>query len=592
MNLKNKLVLFTVSVFLFFGFLVQQAHAADLYLISSGQNLGIGAEFNVDVKINSPDDAVNASEATVNFPVSILELVGVNKDGSIFNFWVEEPAVSNENGTVRFVGGTTKGVAGASLQVVRLKFKTKGAGTASLNIADAAVTASDGKGTNVLARADGLSIAVGTKSDSTVSLPSAPPSTSSGPVVAPVQPVEQPQKIVRPTPVVVATMAPKKPEARVSLYPDQTQWYSTLGETIALWTVPEDITQVAVSLNNNPNTVPSVAEKELFTGKNLGVLKEGIWYVHIRFRNNRGWGETTHYKISLDTTAPLPFEIQIDNPVSDNPIPEIRFTAQDALSGVESVKLFIDNKEVAASTTLSAFKLPPQPPGPHRLVARVFDFAGNSVEDDVEFEILPLPQPVVDFVTTSIQQDQDIFASGQAVANGFADIKLTNKKGQDVFNGEAPASGSGDWQITINERLPLGQYNFSVAARDGRGALSYPTDPVAVKVKAKTIISLGFVDLGWFEISLMLILLIGAGLGLGGWYYLANKEKRSAYGVILARDIDKLAVLLQSQLSELETAIFSPDESVRLRVTVFLDKIKETTAKIKKYLSQEAEKMK
>lgn len=590
MNLKNNLVLFTVPLFLFFVFLVQPTHAADLYLISSGQNLGLGAEFNVDLKINSPDDSINAAEATVNFPVSILELVGVNKDGSIFNFWVEEPVVANENGTIRFVGGTTKGVSGASLQILRLKFKAKGAGTANLGLADAAVTASDGKGTNVLARADGISVAVGTQSGNSAPPPSSASVSPTKPVV-PV-PVEQPQKIVRPISVVAAMAAPKKPETRVSLYPDQTKWYSTLGEMIVLWNVPEDVTQVAVSLNNSPNTVPSVAEKELFTGKNLGVLKEGIWYVHVRFRNNRGWGETTHYKISLDTSAPLPFEIQIDNPVSDNPIPETRFTAQDALSGVESVKLFIDNNEVAASTTLSFFKLPPQPPGQHRLVARVFDFAGNSVEDEVGFEILPLPQPVVDFVTTSIQQDQDIFASGQAVANGFADVKLTNKKGQDVFTGEAPASGSGDWQITINEQLSLGQYDLSVVARDGRGALSYPTDPVAVKVKAKTIVSLGFIDLGWFEIALILILLIGAGLGIGGWYYLANKEKRSAYGVILARDIDKLAVLLQNQLNELETALFSPDESVRLRVTVFLDKIKETTTKMKKYLSQEAEKMK
>jgi len=457
-----------------------------------------------------------------------------------------------------------------------------------VGIADATVTANDGKGTNVLSKADGMSITVGTQfggsaPEPSVSVPSTQP--------APPAPIEQPQKIVRPAPVVVATAAPKKSEARVPLYPDQTKWYSTLGEAIVLWNVPEDVTQAAVILNNSPNTIPSVAEKELFTGKNLGVLREGTWYVHVRFRNNRGWGETAHYKISLDTTAPLAFEIQIDNPISDNPTPEIRFAAQDALSGVESVKLFIDNNEIVASTTSAAFKLLPQPPGQHRLVVKVFDFAGNSVEDDLEFEILPLPSPAVDFVTASVQQDQSIFASGKSVANGFAIIKLTNKKGQEVFTGEAPVSGSGDWQITISERLSLGQYNLSVTARDGRGALSYPAK-AALQVKSKTIISLGFVDLGWFEIALMLTLLIGAGFGIGGWYYLAKKEKRGAYGIILARDVDKLTVLLQNQLSELETALFSPDESVRLRATMFLDKIKETIAKMKKYLSQEAEKMK
>ncbi|MBI2454241.1 MAG: hypothetical protein HYV54_01565, partial [Parcubacteria group bacterium] len=379
---------------------------------------------------------------------------------------------------------------------------------------------------------------------------------------------------------------------RVPLYPDQTKWYSTVGETIVLWNVPEDVTQVAVVLNNNPNTIPAPAEKELFTCKNLGVLKEGIWYVHVRFRNNRGWGETTHYKVSLDTTTPLPFEIKIDNSVSDNPTPEIRFTAQDALSGVESVKTLVDGKDITASTTSAFLKLLPQSPGKHRLVVRVLDFAGNSIESDLEFEILPLPLPVVDFVTASIAQGQDIFASGRAVANGYIDAKIINNKNQEVFSGEANVDGSGTWKFTISQKLAVGQYQLLFSSRDGRGAVSYPTKGSAVKVKPESVISFGFIELGWFEIALMMVLLIGAGLGLGGWYYLAKKETRGAYGVILARDIDKLAVLLQGQLSELETALFSPNESVRLRVTIFLDKMKETIAKMKKYLSQEAEKMK
>jgi hypothetical protein len=50
---------------------------------------------------------------------------------------------------------------------------------------------------------------------------------------------------------------------------------------------------------------------------------------------------------------------------------------------------------------------------------RVFDLAGNSVESDLAFEVLPLPTPVIEFVTRSISQDELIFASGKSIPNAY-----------------------------------------------------------------------------------------------------------------------------------------------------------------------------
>ncbi len=319
MILKQKTFFILFFIALSFVFAIN-VKAATLTLIPESKIVKIGEEVSIDVKIDTEGESINAVQGTINFPAALLEATKIDRANSVFSFWVEEPTFSNEEGAAKFIGGTSKGVSGKSLQVFKLILKTRGAGSAELTLSDTAITASDGKGTNVLSRAEGVVIAIG----ATTIAPS--PAAS---------PVTQPQKVERiATP---ATKLPATPAVRVPLYPDVSQWYNYIGETIVLWDVPNDITQVATKLDQNPNTIPVIPEKELSTGKNLGTIKEGIWYIHVRFSNNVGWGSTAHYKLSLDATPPPPFEVKIDNAASDNPSPQITFDAHDALSGISNI---------------------------------------------------------------------------------------------------------------------------------------------------------------------------------------------------------------------------------------------------------------
>ncbi|MBI5004678.1 MAG: hypothetical protein HZC04_00620 [Candidatus Lloydbacteria bacterium] len=577
-------VCFSLLVFFWSAF---SANAATISLLPQARAFGIGQEFSVDIKIDTEEAYINASQATVRFPVSVLELVSVDKTNSAFGFWVEEPKISNDEGTLMFTGGTTSGVSGGSLQILKLKFKAKGTGLAEIALQDAAITASDGKGTNVLSALKGTSVSVGTQVVVPIA-PSVPSSVKPSAPAVPVAPTVEPQKIIREA--VVAQKLPEKPLLRVPLYSDATRWYNHQGEAAVFWDVPSDAIEAAVVVDHSPLTKPQKPEPELLTGKNLGVLKEGEWYVHARFRNNIGWGDTAHFKISIDATPPLPFEIK-DSLTSDNPTPEIKYEAHDALSGVSHNILFLDGKEFVKGTTTSTV-LPPLLPGPHMVLVRVFDLAGNSAESDLKFEILPLATPIVDFVSSSIIQGESLYASGKSIPNAFVDVRIVDKRQREVISESAKSDNRGDWKISINDPLPTGTYTISITARDERGARSFSADVGALKVHPRTVLSLGgVVDLGWFEILLILILFITSATGLFAWQYVSKNKTREAYKMIVGRDVNKFVDMLVSFLKEFESAGDLNEDSRRVKQKALIEQARETVAKMKKYIGEEVNRL-
>ncbi len=577
--------IFIIFCLIFLSFFAVKAEAAVLYFLPEAKTFDIGKEFSVDVKVNSEEVFINAAQATVKFPSDILELLEVDKSNSAFNFWMEEPIISNEEGTLVFIGGTAKGVAGEALQVLKMKFKAKGMGSAELTMSSAVVTASDGQGTNVLSAIEKTSIGVGIDEVDFEPVPDKPAESDD-------KPVEEPEKVER-KPILVGDL-PEAPKLRVPLYPDESQWYNHLGEVIVLWEMPPDIIKVETKLSQAPDKKLGNTEKELFTGKSFGILEEGIWYIRAQFKNNIGWGKYAYYKISIDTMPPLPFEIEIDNEVSDNPTPKISYETQDSLSGISHALVFIDGKGPIESTETSIV-LPIQPPGKHTVLVRVFDFAGNSVEDDLEFEILPLPIPTITFLTKTISEGDLIFISGKTVPNGFVDIKVFNKTGQEVFAEVSTSDGLGNWQTIIEKRFAKGEYTLSVSARDNRGAVSYSISSQVVRVKAKIILSIGFIDLGWFEIFIIGILLVAFVVSALAWYYIAVKRKREAYRVVAVRDIDKLTKLLAEDLEGLESWVQKSKDNLKKRakpeMEFYLKSLHSTVGKMKKYLRQELNKL-
>lgn len=556
-----------IFVFLVFSAVFSStAKAATLNILSDNNAYPIDKEFNVDIKIESEDQGVNGAQATLQFDKTVLEAVRVDKSNSIFDFWLTEPTISNESGQISFIAASTKGYSGKSLEILTVTFKPRGAGKTNLSFADAAVTAADGSGTNVLSKLNGLELNF-----------SVTEAISKGP-----QQIQRaPEK---------ASGLPGLPAISVPLYPDPAKWSDASARFFVSWKLPLDINGVAMVLNKIPIFSPDISEG-LFDSKEFSPLKDGVYYLHARFSNGIGWGQTLHYRIAVDTSPPLPFKTEIDNAASDNPSPRITFNVHDALSGISRALVLVDNKEVfqTASTTVV---LPTVEPGAHTLRVRVFDRAGNSIEDNLKFEIVPLPTPTLEFLSKSVTLEEPVFALGKSIPGAFIEARVLDASRQEVFKNTSQSDSSGNWKVTVDKSLHTGNYTFLVTARDERGASSYPTKEESFKVRPQTVLSFGgFIDLGWFEIFLIAMLIIISAASIIAWWYVSKKKTQEAYKIIVGRDIEKLSALLSDHLKEIEGMQELHDPSRSTHAAEHIERMKETISKMKKYIGEEVEKL-
>src|SRR3989338_3585944 len=192
------------------------AHAATLYFSPSSGNFSVGNILTTSVLVDTQGQSINNADAVINFPAGLLDVVSVNKSGSIFSLWVEEPTFSNSAGTISFDGGLpTPGFNGTAGKLLSVIFRVRNAGTASLIFSSGAVRANDGYGTDILQ----------TRAQAQFSLISeerpAPPPTEEAPPVVSI-----------PRPVIMSTT-----------HPDEDKWYSN-NDPFFKWEMPSGVSEV------------------------------------------------------------------------------------------------------------------------------------------------------------------------------------------------------------------------------------------------------------------------------------------------------------------------------------------------------------
>ncbi len=501
------------------------AHAATLFFTPGTGEFGLNKEIVVDLKIDSDGVGVNAGQSTIRFPKDMLEVKSVDKTDSAFNFWLEEPSFSNTDGVITFVGGTPYGISGASIKVLHITFITKSAGTATLSFVDSAVTASDGSGTNVLSKSSEAAF------------------TITGETIPPV--ITPPTQIKRePAP---AVGLPKNPAVSVPLYSNQAEWYGHSNIFTTTWTLPLDVSAVATALNKQPNYIPSESEG-LFDNKMYQALSDGIWYLHIRFKNDIGWGTVTHHRIAVDTKTPLPFEITSnESEATDNPTPVFVFKTSDALSGLREYRARVNSENwitIPAKDFKGSYKLPNQNPGKHHLTIQAVDNAGNSIESTFDYETIPLTLPTFTFATDKLFSDTTAGLSFNGTALPSTEILFVLKKGDAVItNNTIKVDSSGNWAFTYGESLRNGRYIATIQNMDARGALS-------LIIMAPEIVVTGRYTTA---VTTLVIILIGALFG-GFWFYERRRERTKLRIQVAERDAANVFNMIKTDVEKLEDA--------------------------------------
>ncbi len=525
MNLYKRIFFIIVSLAVA-GF----AHSADAAVLKVSPGSGSfakGTTFTVGVYVESSDKAINAISGTLIFPIGDLQVVSISKQGSIANLWVQEPAYSNFDGTVDFEGVVLNpGYQGALGKIISVTFRVgSGVGvksSTSVSFRAGSVLANDGEGTNVLSNLLG----------GTYTLTNAPiPSPSKDPITS--------------------TAGTIRPVVTSRTHPDENKWYNARTVDLA-WDLPKGVDGVAYTFDANPRSIPPSDSKGILSSVsyNLDRYDEGLWYFHSKFHTSAGWGETTHRLVKSDVTAPTHVFVRRVETDTDptNPTPIFEAEASDTLSGVQAFGFVVGNQAEARLdfSTTHQYTLPVQEPGDYPIILRAYDAAGNSSEATTSVHIDPIATPRINEFSDAIRSPKEAFqAAGEAIPNST--VELTLRNGTDIITFSTLATREGYWNARYDERIDQGSWSLTVRARDARGALSNPTQPLQVIVRGwllDTIHKIVEVGIG----VALIILFIGFLIVLSYRFYRAIVVERAR----LRRDLMELDHTLQEDVAKLK----------------------------------------
>jgi hypothetical protein len=150
---------------IFAAYLFYQSRQPKVASISFGSinSAKIAVEQNLPLTIDTAGATINAAEIYLKFNPDQVEVLSVNKEKSIFSFWVtDQPTFSNEKGEITFAGGLpTPGFSGSG-QVGSVKIKPKKTGDISFVFEDKTrALKNDGLGTQINLHLSPITIEVG-----------------------------------------------------------------------------------------------------------------------------------------------------------------------------------------------------------------------------------------------------------------------------------------------------------------------------------------------------------------------------------------------------------------------------------------------
>jgi len=346
--------------------------AATMYFSPTSGSYAVGDTVVVEVMVDSPDQAMNAASGTITFPEDKLEFQSVTKDGTILDYWTVEPDFAAGRGS--FEGLVfNPGYQGSGGDILQLRFRAKSPGAASLVFASFSVLANDGQGTNILK-------SVGRSTYIISGAAAQPPAPEPGPGAEPAG-----KPAVKPQPSQAVVTSPT--------HPDQNKWYANSDPQFA-WALPAGTIGVNFVNDDRPVTDPELRSIGLTRSHSLRDVGDGIWYFHLRLRDDQyGWYSTTHFRYQIDTEGPPPFSVTLlDGKETDQSRPKISFKTADALSGVARYEVTVDGGSPVAVPRFAEaapYELPVLEAGAHSVRVEAFDQAGNSTSASEQFTIKP-----------------------------------------------------------------------------------------------------------------------------------------------------------------------------------------------------------
>lgn len=519
----------SISIFLFsflFLFAPSQVLASDLVFSPVSGSIVAGKPFTVNVSVSNNKQAINAVSGTVSFPSDLLTVTGVSKSGSIIGLWATEPSYSQGAGTVSFEGVILNpGFSGSTGKVISITFIPKKTGKANLLFSSGAILANDGQATNLLSKLGSASFVTDSESKVTT--------------------------ITTTNAVVENTLAPEAPKIESSTNPDPTKWYNN-NSPVFSWDVPEQVTSVKASYGIGQTSVPTREYIPVISSRTLSKIDDGVYYMHVQYKNAHGLGPVSHYKFSIDTKPPQSFEIKFpEGNQSDNPRPTISFRATDSLSGIDHYEIKIDNKDLPLfipETNTAIYTAPFLEAGEHTILVKAVDRAGNATEQSADFNVVSIESPKITDYTKELEEGQIFKVNGYSAYSNSKIVLTLKDKYDQIFEQSVSTDDQGKFDLIWTGNLIRGTYEVTAKVIDSRGAKSAESQPVVTIVNQRALFKVGALMLDYLGIGVIVLITLAALIGFGWFLYFRLITMRSR----IKMGISKTELLLHKRLTGLK----------------------------------------
>ena len=532
--LRRKIFI-TIAIFcLSFSFTpVSHAGNASLYLSPSSGTYTVGNTFSVAIKVNTGGIAINAGEGSLVFPPDKLEVVSISKSESIFNLWTTEPTFSNSSGTINFGGGAPQpGYTGAAGTIITATFKAKIACNVNVNFSSGAILANDGQGTNILSSLGSANYII--KAKTTITQP----------------PIEQKPK--EQTPIIKETKETEqptikteitKPEITSSTHPDQNAWYNN-NDIKFKWELPYGITGVSILLNEKPDSNPGPVSDGLFSIKDYENIEDGIWYLHIKFKQKRDWSEIEHFKIQIDTEPPEQFKIEVEQK-RDLEWPILHFKTKDRMSGISRYEIKINGEDFIANSDQPMLSVPALAPGKYTTIVKAVDKAGNERLAIADFVISALEAPIIKNYNNELKPNDLLFIGGTALPDVAVNIFIQNAKTDKIIEQTVQSDEKGDWHLVYKDSLTDGKYFAWAQAINSQGLRSETSGKISFLVAPSAFVIFGSWVINYFTVFVSLLLFMILVIAFLA-YWAGSVRNR------LKKEVNEAQVILHKNLKELK----------------------------------------
>jgi hypothetical protein len=473
-NISSSSLRFSLVVFFALGS-VSSAYAANLIISPSSVTTKVGKTFSVDLMVSNNIDAINAASANISFPKGALQVTSISKKNSFINLWAEEPAFSNEKGTITLEGvALNPGFNKATGNILTVTFKAIQAGNVNISVTSGSVLANDGNATDVLKTTGSAFVYV----------------DEDGAKETAVVPVQE-------------TLVP---EITSITHPDSSLWYNKRDASFE-WKVPTGVTAVRTIYSDKETDKPTKVYDPPVTNRTFTADSDGILYMLAQFKNANGWGAIAKYPFRIDTSAPESLKASFpDSNVTTNQTPSVLVLAEDSLSGVSKILMSVDSGQPIEFPVdpSNLYHLPKQTSGNHTVVVSAVDGAGNISTVSLDYTIQTISPPVITEYTKKVDFDNKFKVTGATYPKSVVEVVLLNSEGAPLTS-QTTSNETGAFTFVLDKALDSGVYEMRVRVLDSRGAMSDYTETRVIIVERMIFVRFGIFVMNWLSVILIVI---------------------------------------------------------------------------------------